>query len=195
MGGHHLWVSKDIFYWQQSKEVLRSFANEGVLTSLYELLKRPHNTTLQFPHPVTLQLPYMQIRTPFTQQRVCILFFANLFLGQSVCPDLFLKASHLFRQISPCHAFSYKYTTMCAPLLQINLYLISFGSFFYTTFNVSIGSSRISPRTLFSHSQHTDYIVHCVSVLPKSPPCYCLRVARSLWQIPPCCLLILLLML
>ena len=58
MGGHHLWVSKDIFYWQQSKEVLRSFANEGVLTSLYELLKRPHNTTLQFPHPVTLQLPY-----------------------------------------------------------------------------------------------------------------------------------------
>ena len=62
-----------------------------------------------------------------------------------------------------------------------------FWHFFYTTFNASIGSSRISPRTLFS--QHTDYILHCVSVLPKSPPC-CVCVSRSPWQIPPSCLLV-----
>ena len=120
------------------------------------------------------------------QKRVCILvlFFANLFLGQSVCPDLFLKASHLFRQISPCHAFSYKYTTTYVCSIVVELL-----AFFYTTFNASIGSSRISLRTLFSHSQHTDYILHCVSVLPKSPPC-CVCVSRSPWQIPPSCLLV-----
>ena len=122
MGGHHLWVSKDIFYWQQSKEVLRSFANEGVLISLMNCWKVLITPPYHF-HTLSPSNFLMQIKTPFTQHfsKACVhfssVFFANLFLVQSVCPDLFLKASHLFRQISPCHAFSYKYTTMSAPLL------------------------------------------------------------------------------
>ena len=90
MGGHHLWVSKDIFHWQQSKGVLRSFANEGVLTSLMNCWKVLITPPYHF-HTLSPSNFLMQIKTPFTHQfSKARVHFSFVFLQTCFWDNLFV---------------------------------------------------------------------------------------------------------
>ena len=139
-------------------------------------------------HTLALQF-LIQIKTHFTQQFSKAREHFSFFLQTCFWDNLFVLI-YFWRHLiclgkSPLVMLSRTNTLPC--VLHCCRSISTW--FFYTTFNVSIGSSRTSPRTLFPHLRHMDYIVHCVSVLPKSPPC-CVCVSRSPWQIPPCCLLV-----